>query len=1093
MTHIHTTLLALLGFAATGTQAQDIDYTAQPQINAINRLPMHATSYSYASVSDALEGDRNRASLLSLDGVWKFRFFPDRADVPEGFYRENAELTGWDELEVPSCWEMHGYGYPNYTNVIYPFPARPPYIDIDNPTGCYVREFELPEAWRGRRVILHFGGVYSGFEVWINGRFAGYSEDSALPSEFDITALTRPGRNRVAVKVYKWVDGSYLEDADHWRMAGIYREVFLEGIPLVSIADFGVRTRLAADMQSALLQIRPRLDNFSDENIGAWSLSAQLYDSAEKPVIAPAMKISAQTLLTEIYPQRDNVYFALMERRIDRPRLWNAETPELYTLVLTLCDASGRVVEARSCKIGFRDVKVAGEQILINGVPVKLIGVNRHDHDPLRGKTVTREDMEEDVRLMKRNNFNSVRTSHYPNDPYFYELCDRYGLYVLDEANIESHHVRGLLSNDPEWGAAFHERVSRMVMRDRNHPSIIGWSLGNESGCGPNHAATAGWIRDFDPTRFVHYEGAQGQPEHPLYRPVKRSEAARATSEEQKLSEQFHKKDSYANPDDPAYVDVLSRMYTPVDQLRQMAVDTILDRPVIICEYAHSMGNSTGNLKDYWDVIRANRRLAGGYIWDWMDQGLLKKSADGREYWAYGGDYEPEGIHNDGNFCINGIVNPDRSEKPGLAECKYVFQPIEFTAVDPAENIVGVHNRNFFTTTEVYDFQWRVTDGDRTVASGTFDPGCVKPGEYVQTELPIPAFRCEPGAEYWLDVTACEAMQRPYAEAGYEVAREQFRLPHSIPAKARPLKTAKIKHWKTDTCLIFRSGSAEIVIDRNSGCIASYSVNGQVLCSNFRPDFWRPETDNDWRGWKVGRLLGFWKEAPERMQTMDIKVSETPESVVVNVRKEIADSVRLTLGYTILGGGEIAVSYRLETADYVPEMLRVGMECRVPAACDHMAFYGRGEQENYSDRRHGAFMGTYRGSVDDFTFDYIKPQENGNRTGVRWLTLSDKNGRGVQFTACDTLATSVWRHTAAEIAAARHTADLPAQSPRLTVHLDLTQAGVGGTDSWSLKARPLDAYRLLGHDYEYGFIITPANAHPETTARRLRSQRAPGQ
>lgn len=1088
MHSIRTTFLTLV-FSVTKILAQDIDYTQQPHINAVNRLPMGATSYSYASVDDALTCDRTRASLLLLDGLWKFRFCLDRANAPEDFYQENFDFTDWDDIEVPSCWEMSGYGYPNYTNVTYPFPARPPYINIENPTGCYIREFELPDNWYGQRVILHFGGVYSGFEVWINGRFAGYAEDSALPSEFDITKLIHPGCNRIAVKVYKWVDGSYLEDADHWRMAGIYREVYLEGIPLVSIADFGVRTRLAPDLQSALLQIRPRLDNFSNEEIGTWSLSAQLYDSAGNPVKNSAIKISVENLLTEIYPQRDNVYFALMERRIDHPMLWNAESPELYTLVLALSDTSGRVIEARSCKIGFRDVKIVGEQILINGVPVKLIGVNRHDHDPRRGKTVTRKDMEEDVRMMKRYNFNSVRTSHYPNDPYFYELCDQYGLYVLDEANIESHHVRGLLSNDPEWGAAFYERVSRMVMRDRNHPSIIGWSLGNESGCGPNHAAIAGWIRDFDPTRFVHYEGAQGQPEHPLYRPVNRSEAARATSEEQKLSEQFRKKESYANPDDPAYVDVLSRMYTPVDQLRQMAVDTILNRPVIICEYAHSMGNSTGNLKDYWDVIWAHRRLAGGYIWDWVDQGLLKKSADGREYWAYGGDYEPEGVHNDGNFCINGIVNPDRSEKPGLIECKYVFQPIEFTMVDSMKNIIGVRNRNFFTTTEVYDFHWRVTDGDRIVASGTFDPGCVKPGEYTQTELPVPAFRCEPGAEYWLDVTACEAMQRLYAEAGYEVAREQFRLPHRIPVKARTLKPARIERRETASSFIFRSGPSEIVVDRSSGYLASYSLNERLLCADFRPDFWRPETDNDWRGWKVEKLLGFWKEAPKRMQTKDIKISETSEGVVVNVRKEIPDSLWLTLGYTILDRGEIAVSYRLETADCVPEMLRIGMECRVPAICDSMTFYGRGKQENYSDRCHGAFIGTYRGNVDDFVFEYIKPQENGNHTGVRWITLCDKNGQGIQFTACDTLATSVWRHTAAEIAAARHAVDLPAPGHRLTVHLDLTQAGVGGTDSWSLKARPLDAYRLLEHDYEYAFFITPANAHPEITARRLRSLR----
>lgn len=702
MTNVRKTMLILLAiFVLFSARAAVLDYTQQPHVNAIGRLPMRATSYSYANAGDALSCERDRSALMMLDGTWKFRFAADRSEAPNRFYEADADVSGWDDLEVPSCWEMHGYGYPIYTNMPYPFPFRPPYITIDNPTGCYVREFDVPESWGDRRLILHFGGVYSGFEVWVNGHFAGYAEDSCLPSEFDVTELAVPGRNRIAVRVWKWTDGSYLEDADHWRMAGIHREVFLMGVPKVSIADFGIRTRMSSDMRSALLQVRPRLDNLSGEDASGWKVSAQLYDPQGQPVLTPAMELSAGRIFNEIYPQRDNVYFALMERRVEQPQLWSAETPVLYTLVLTLADAEGRVAEARSCKIGFRDVKIEGDELRINGVPVKLYGVNRHDHDPVRGKAVTREGIEQDIRLMKLNNFNSVRTSHYPNDPYLYELCDRYGLYVLDEANIESHQVRGYFSNDPEWGGAFQERVSRMVVRDRNHPSIIGWSLGNESGCGPNHAAAAGWIRDFDPTRFIHYEGAQGQPEHPLYRPVSRSEAARATSVEQKLAEQTVRNVPYANPNDPAYVDVLSRMYTPVAQLADMAVDSLLDRPVILCEYVHSMGNSTGNLKDYWDVIRASRRLAGGYIWDWVDQGLLKKDAAGTEYWAYGGDFEPEGIYNDRNFCINGIVNPDRSDKPALAECKYVFQPVEFTACDLSRGLIRVRNRNFFTTTDV--------------------------------------------------------------------------------------------------------------------------------------------------------------------------------------------------------------------------------------------------------------------------------------------------------------------------------------------------------------------------------------------------------
>ena len=513
----------------TAAAASERNAPADQFVNALRRLPARATSYSYSSEQDALAGDRTLSRIQSLDGMWKFRFAEDVSRSPADFWLPGADLTGWDEIPVPSCWEMQGYGYPIYTNVVYPFEFKPPYITRDNPTGCYVRTFSVPEAWSGNRVTLHFGGVYSGFYVWVNGALAGYAEDSCLPSEFDITGLLQPGENRLAVQVFKWTDGSYLEDADHWRMAGIHREVFLSAKPDAAIGDFGVRTIFDADMRDALLQIRPAIDLREGASAAGWQLGARLYAPDGTPS-GRELTLPVEEILAEAYPQRDNVYFALLEERIAAPEKWSAENPALYTLVLTLRDAAGKLAEARSCKVGFRDVRLRGREMLVNGVPVKLCGVNRHDHDQYSGKTVSRESMEEDVRLMKRLNINSVRTSHYPNDPYFYELCDRYGLYVVDEANIETHGKGGLLSNDPQWITPFLERVSRMVIRDRNHPSVIMWSLGNESGCGPAHAAAAGWAKDYDPTRLIHYEGAQGQPMHPLYVPLKRTSAAAFTS-----------------------------------------------------------------------------------------------------------------------------------------------------------------------------------------------------------------------------------------------------------------------------------------------------------------------------------------------------------------------------------------------------------------------------------------------------------------------------------------------------------------------------------------------------------------------------------
>ncbi len=1049
-------------------------------INSIDRLPSRATSYSFRDKESALKGDRDESRMMMLNGAWKFNFAEDVKDAPEGFYAADYNTSSWDTIEVPSCWEMKGYGYPIYTNSRYPFPSNPPYIDRENPTGSYVKEFTLPESWDGDRVIIHFGGVYSGYYVWINGEQAGYSEDSCLPAEFDITEYLKPGKNKVAVKVFKWTDGSYMEDADHWRMAGIHREVFLMAIPNISLYDFGVRTVLDLKKNKSLLQIRPEVVNQNKENINGWNVSAQLFDADGVAVFPKDITVTANYVVKEPYPQRDNVYYGLMEGLISNPKLWNAETPYLYTLVLSLTDKSGKVRDARSTKVGFRDVKVEDEQLMINGVPMKLYGVNRHDHSEIGGKTVTREEMEQDVILMKQFNFNSVRASHYPNDPYFNELCDKYGIYVIDEANLETHHDKGYLSNRPDWSNSFMERGVRMAVRDRNHPSIIMWSLGNESGCGPNHAAMAGWIKDYDPTRLIHYEGAQGIPTHPLYRPINRKEASIVTSEivhdEPVKAAPKPKGYGYMNPDDPAYVDVISRMYPLFEDLIAMAESETLTRPIMMCEYAHAMGNSTGGFKEYWDIIRSHKSLMGGHIWDWIDQGI--RSVDpktGKVFWKYGGDFEKPTDHNDSNFCINGVINADKSIKPAMWECKYVCQPIEFTAVDMAAGKIKVKNRNFYLTTDEYRYYWELRDEAGVLQSGEFKVPTTKAGHSSFVTLPIKSVKVPAGAEYWVRLRACEKGDRLYAKAGFEAAWEQL----SYAKNEKEISAAKLKgslsvNDSDKKSITVKGVNFEVKVE--DGYVASYTNGGVKLISTpLTPNFWRASTDNDWRGWKVDRLMGFWKTAHEKLETKSIEVkNDENKSVEVKVVKVIGSDVTLTLKYTIASNGVLNVSYDLKKAASLPELLRVGMQCQSSNSLRNITYYGRGPWENYSDRRASAMVSIYKAKPEELAYEYVVPQENGNRCDVRWFAMQGKSS-GMQIIGAEPLSVSLWESTQKMLHDSKHINEVEKLKDCFTLNIDHTQAGVGGTDSWSMKARPAETDRLLESSYSYEFKIMPVS------------------
>ncbi len=1049
-------------------------------VNEVNRLPMRATSYSYRNNLAALAGNRQRAQFQLLNGDWNFSYYDDVKEAPEGFEADSYDISKWGKISVPNCWEMEGHGYPIYTNSTYPFPNNPPRIDRTNPTGLYVREFDIPKEWDGDRVILHFGGVYSAYYVWVNGVQVGYAEDSCLSSEFDITDYLREGSNKLAVKVLKWADGSYMEDADHWRMAGIHREVYLMAIPQVSLYDFGVRTVLQKENTAGLLQIRPEIVNNGKVNLKGWNVEARLYDHQKIEVFPKPLTVTANHIANEPYPQRDNVYYGMMEGIVSKPKLWNAETPYLYTLVITLLDKDGKVVDARSTKVGFRSIAINKDQeLLINGTAIKLYGVNRHDHCDVKGKTVSREQMERDVILMKQFNFNSVRASHYPNDPYFNELCDKYGLYLVDEANLETHHQKGYLSNRPEWSSSFMERGVRMAVRDRNHPSVIMWSLGNESGCGPNHAAMAGWIKDYDPTRLIHYEGAQGDPTHPLYVPINRKEASIVTSEivafeEDAAAKPTRRLNGYANPNDPAYVDVISRMYPLVPDLIAMAEDPILDRPIMMCEYAHAMGNSSGGMKEYWDAIRAHKSLLGGHIWDWIDQGLRAVDPkSGEVYWKYGGDFE-RGEHHDSNFCINGVIGSDRSIKPAMWECKYVCQPIEFIFSEKSKKEVTILNRNFFVDTNDYSYHWELRDESKVLQSGELTVPVLAAGKSAAVSIPVASFVVEDGAEYWIRFSVRQKSATLYSAEGFEVAWDQFLYEKSKKkvAKAKLTGNVEISSPAKDNKKITLSGVG-FSVDIEDGYISKYISNGVSLITEpLRPNFWRASTDNDWRGWKVDRVMGFWKDAASKLTTRSITISELKgRGVAVTAVKGIDKDVELTLTYTVSSDGVVSVNYNLTTSDNAPELLRVGMQCVTNKDLNDVSYYGRGPWENYSDRLFSAMVSKYDTTVAGFMYEYVVPQECSNRCDVRWIALRGAKGSGLQVLGASPLSVSVWNTTQQSLTDAKHINEVVELEDGNTLNIDMVQAGVGGTDSWSIKARPSDHVRLLRKSYTYEFTL----------------------
>nr|WP_241774328.1 glycoside hydrolase family 2 TIM barrel-domain containing protein [Flavobacterium sp. Root935] len=1032
-----------------------------PTVTSINRQPSRATAYSYTSVEDALKGDRTKSRIQMLNGDWDFKYAVNLKEASKDFYK--STVSGWDKIEVPSNWEMKGYDNPIYKSAVYPFrPINPPYIPKDyNGIGSYQRSFTVPANWKDMTITLHFGAVSSGFQVWLNGEFLGYGEDSFLPSEFDITPYLKEGENVVSVQVIRWADGSYLEDQDHWRMSGIQREVFIMAEPKLRIQDFFVQTKLDKQYTDAIFKLRPKVENLTGEKVKDYTMNVQLYDANNQPIFKEPLQRPVIDLINESYPRLDNVRFGFFQETIKNPKKWSSEEPNLYTMVISIKDKNGTITEAKSCKVGFRSIEFSKEngKMLINGKETYVYGVNRHDHHPTRGKAVTREDIKQDITTIKKFNFNFIRTSHYPNDPYFYELCDQYGIMVMDEANQETHGIGGKLSNDPLWTNAYMERMIRMVERDKNHPSVVMWSLGNEGGKGPNHAAMSGWVHDFDITRPVHYEPAQGN--------------AKLDGYIDPLDPGYPKTIDHAyrfeNPQDDSYVDMVSRFYPGVFTPKFLVDQKKDTRPIIFVEYSHAMGNSVGNLKELWDEFRSLPRVIGGCIWEFKDQGLVKfDSRSGQNYFAHGGDFGEK--YHDGNFNTKGIVDSNGKPKGSIFENKWVYQPVVSTLNG---NQLEIKNRQAVKSLEDYIPVLKVLENGNVIKTQILKPFKVEAGQSTTLNVSQYLPKMKSDAEYILNIEFQLSKEELWASKGYAVAEDQFVLQKKEAVSPESKKEA-LNVSESDSDFKIKGKNFDININKGNGALSSYIFNGEEqVFAPLLPNFVRPLTDNDKRGWKSQKLLKQWYKAKPKL--VKITIDKLASEIKITSDYEIIkDSASVNVVYNILPNGLIKVDYSLKASNKLPNIPKIGMQMGVQRKFDQISWYGKGELENYSDRSFGSFVGKYSLPINDFIEHYPKPQENGNRCDVRWMALTtpQKNNGFLVVNDTKVLSMSAWPYTQENVSSAGHTYDL--KDPGfLTLNIDLMQMGVGGNDSWTIVAQPIEQYQIKSGDYQYSFYLTP--------------------
>ncbi|MGE5944772.1 MAG: glycoside hydrolase family 2 TIM barrel-domain containing protein [Flavobacteriales bacterium] len=1018
-----------------------------PEVFSINKEAPRAYFIPYKTEEQVKEDiAKNSPFYTSLNGNWKFNLAHTPSERPFYFFKTDYDVSDWKDIKVPGNWELQGYDVPIYTNVKYPHEKTPPKIQSDyNPVGSYRTQFQVSKDMLDKDVFLHFGAVSSAMYVWINGEKVGYSEDSKTPAEFNISKYLVEGENLLAVEVYRWSDASYLEDQDFWRLSGITRDVYLLAREKTHIKDFWSKANLINDYKDGEYALDVIISDNREKNI---SLQIQLFDNEGNEVFSGNKAIN----------KTDKEASVNFEGVLENINKWNAETPYLYQLVISLKDDTNTIIERVGTDVGFRKVEIIDGQLRVNGKAILVKGVNIHEHHDKTGHYVDEETMLQDVKTMKMFNLNAVRTSHYPQPEAFYKLCNKYGLYVVDEANIESHGMGATNQSPfdetkhiaylPEWKAAHLDRVKNLVERDKNMPSVIIWSLGNECGNGEVFYEAYDWLKKRDTTRFVQFEQAG----------LNRN------------------------------TDIVCPMYPRIKDLEEYA-KTYTDRPYIMCEYAHAMGNSVGNFQDYWDVIEKHPILQGGFIWDWVDQGLVKTSDNGTEYWAYGGDFGPKDVPSDGNFCLNGLVNPDRAPKPTLWEVKKVYQNIKFKKESGSYQV-----ENYFDFTNLEEFKFVYTyelDG-KTILNDTIENVSAAPSEKAVLDIHAPE-NFDKSKELVLTISAFTKKEMGILPENHEVAWEQFILNTEKPTHISK-SNEEINISDSEKNIQISNKNVEAVFNKETGLLTSLRFNNAENIikddNGFVPNFWRAPIDNDF-GNDLHKKSRVWRFVSKNRKLVDINGKIKNRDAVISVKYDLLDENNNKIAtfqtlYTISGDGSILLdnTFKKEQSN-LPDLPRLGLNIQLLKEFDNISWYGRGPYENYWDRKTGAKIGLYSGKVEDFNWSYIRPQENGNKSDVRWLSLTNKDGKGIKIYGLPTLDFSAHhsimedfeslertdgRQQEGDIVKNRHTIDV--QTRDLTsLNIDYKQMGVGGDDSWGAETH--DIYKLLNTTYTYSFLIVP--------------------
>ncbi|RXK87411.1 DUF4981 domain-containing protein [Filimonas effusa] len=1010
------------------------------RITEQNRLPMHASFYSYENEKLAIQNDWKLShNYQSLDGSWKFKYADRPADLPAGFEKPAFDDSQWSFMQVPANWELNGFGFPIYCTSGFEFAylmrhVEPPAVPMSfNPVGIYRKVVTINDDWNDKQVVLHIGAAKSNLSVWVNGRYVGYGEDSKLPSEFDITPFLKTGSNLITLKVMRWCDANYIEDQDMWRLSGITRSCYLQARNATHLYDVELMPELDANCTNGLLRTTLTLNRQPSERT-----TAEVLLLANNKLVASRTAAFDTALLKLDLP-------------VTAPALWSAETPDLYQVVIRLKNAEGKLLESTSQQVGFRKIEIKNGLMLVNGKPILIKGVNRHETDPKTGHVISRDAMIKDIMLMKQFNINAVRTSHYPNSEMWLDLCDQYGLYVVGEANIESHgmgyNITATMANRPSWVNAHLQRVQRMMERDKNHASIITWSMGNEAGNGYNFYSCYLWMKQRDSSRPVQYE--------------------RAVADYRKFIWEW---DS----------DIINPMYpTPAGMIEYAQNNPHPQRPFIMCEYAHAMGNSLGNFTDYWQAIRSNKHIfQGGFIWDFVDQCFQRVNEKGDTVYTYGGDYEPKEAITDWNYAAKGIFYANRTPYPHAWEMKKVYQDIHAKLV--GNDSVNIYNEKYFTDLSNVTMNWELVVDGRKIRSGTLENINVLPQHSRNFFL---SASTKTTGEAFLNLVFRTKQARPLVPAGHILATEQLALNEPYKNHIAVKAEGHLQKRQDENELSITGTKATIVFDKKTGLLRQYRWGGVNFIDSsypFKPCFWRAPNDNDFGAGTPEKLLP-WKKATEQQDLVAFRDSVADGLAFVFATYHLPGMYqgRLELEYCFNAAGKLMVSQKLVTvkdsSDKVPVLPRFGMQWIMPAGFNNITYYGKGPWENYQDRAFSAHVGLYKQTVDEQFFPYVVPQETGNKTGIRWFEIANGERIGLKITSDSLLSMSALHYFDEDLDDGlsrhqRHATDL-VKRPQTQLHIDWKQMGVGGIDSW--RSMPLSQYLLPYKNYSFSFMIEP--------------------